>query len=258
MIYYNICKSCILLNYIMAPKISTKKWYKTIFIVFLLCTFLIGFMIMLSPNVTKEKIFAFLRGEKSLEGFNTESGETSDSNCPDLLIKQGNQLMLVHSKLPKSDKNPLYFDTLTDYTSYVEIQRKQGLRCPILFLQEENNTQGETVYRMRPSPVDMNGGNQIVPTQVQGPSEPVRIVDSSRSGNVFNKDMYPGFDSHGTYIGVYTTLDEIHDMTSSGKLSDNPMDTNWGGVLHSQRAVESGKYDDRIVGKPKMVPKVLA
>ena len=35
------------------------------------------------------------------------------------------------------------------------------------------------------------------------------------------------------------------------------MDPNWGGVIFSRKTVESGKYDDRIVGKPTMVPKVM-
>ena len=253
-------------------KKMSKSICKNIFICFLLVTFAMGFFMCLSPSVTKNSLMAYLRSDSNdsavEEGFDTQQEDVSvDPQCPDLLVKQGNKLMLVHSKSPKSENNPMYFNSLSEYISHVEKQRQQGLRCPILFLQEENNTQGETVYRMRQSPTNMNAGGQVLPTQIgtsvshpsplPPSSQTVQIMDASISGNVFNKDMYPGFDSHGTYVGVYTTLDEIHDMTESGKISDNPMDTNCGGVLHSQQAVDSGKYDDRVVGKQTMVPKVI-
>ena len=237
------------------PKLK-KNLPMIVFIWFIIFTFLVGVGVCLSPKITKETMMNLLGSKKEAFTENSEETGTENPQCPDVLIKQGSQLMLIHSKLPKSESNPIYFETLDDYTMYVEDQRKRGLRCPILFLQKENNAQGENVYRMRESPTELNGGFPIVP--VQTPSlEPVKVADATRSGNYFNKDMYPGFDSHGTYIGVYTTLDKIHDYTESGKVSDNPMDTNWGGVLHSQAAVESGKYDDRVVGKPLMVPKVF-
>lgn len=195
----------------------------------------------------------------SKEAFQTE--ETESETCPNMLLKKGNQLMLVFANLPKSESNPIFFNTLEEYSAFVETQRTEGIRCPILFLQEETNTQGDDVYRMRPNPLEMNGGGQVLPVQptIQAPVQgPVKIQDASRSGNVFNANQYPGFDSHGTYIGVYTTIDQVHDSTEKNKLSDNPMDPNWGGVTFSQAAVDSGKYSDRTVGKPIWgVPKVL-
>jgi hypothetical protein len=62
--------------------------------------------------------------------------------------------------------------------------------------------------------------------------------------------MYPGFDPYGQYTGVYTKLDAIHDSTEQAPVSDNPMDTNWGGVRHSVRQVASGKYAGNEVGRP--------
>lgn len=232
---------------------------------FVIFTFFVGLGVCLSPEVTKENMMNFLSDNKKIEGMTTqETTEPSEpnSNCPNMLVKSGNKLMLYFAHLPKSEVNPMIFNTLEEYSAFIETQRENGLRCPVLFLQEETNTQGEDVYRMRPNPYEMNGGANVLPVQPMQPMQPmdgpVKIDDASRSGNIFNADMYPGFDSHGTYIGVYTTLDQIHDSTQGSKLSDNPMDTNWGGVQYSQQAVDSGKYNDRIVGKQTMVPKVLA
>ena len=43
------------------------------------------------------------------------------------------------------------------------------------------------------------------------------------------------------YIGVETPLDKMYH--EKDKISDNPMDKNWGGVEYSQKQVDSGKYD---------------
>jgi len=197
--------------------------------------------------------------ENKKEAFQTAEKDENTPTCPNMLLKKGNKLMLVFTNLPKSESNPLIFNTLEEYSLFVETQRAEGIRCPILFLQEETNTQGDDVYRMRPNPQNMNGGGQVLPVQSvqQTPQGPASIRDASRSGNIFNANMYPGFDSHGTDIGVYTTIDQIHDSTEKTKISDNPMDSNWGGVTFSQNAVDSGKYIGNIVGKPVSVPRVL-
>uniref|UniRef100_A0A6C0HZC9 Uncharacterized protein n=1 Tax=viral metagenome TaxID=1070528 RepID=A0A6C0HZC9_9ZZZZ len=77
--------------------------------------------------------------------------------------------------------------------------------------------------------------------------EPVNVKDASRENTDFNTNMYAGFDPTGQYIGVYTNLDKIHQSTSFSELSDNPMDANWGGVLYTKDAVDSGKYADNVV-----------
>ena len=57
----------------------------------------------------------------------------------------------------------------------------------------------------------------------------------------YNKNSYPGFDTMNQYIGVETPLDNM--FHEKDKISDNPMDKNWGGVGYSQEMVDSGKYD---------------
>jgi len=219
---------------------------------FVVFTFFVGLGVCLSPNITKESMMNILNPKEPFLTIPKE--EENTPACPNMLLKKGNQLMLLFTNLPKSESNPLIFNTLEEYAAFVETQRAEGIRCPVLFLQEETNTQGDDVYRMRPNPLQMNGGGQILPVK----PGPVQIDDASRSGNIFNANQYPGFDSHGTYIGVYTNLDQIHDSTEKNKLSDNPMDPNWGGITYSQAAVDSGKYDDNIVGKPiGVVPKVF-
>ena len=210
---------------------------------FLLCLFFIGFVFCLNPHVTRENFVETLQ-EDSLERV-----RTSKNKCPDLLIRSGNELKLYNTKEPRNETNPKVFQNLDRYLEYLEYQRKkEGIRCPVLFLQEESNTQGETVYRMRPSPVQLQPG---IPVQ------PVEVMDSSDDRKPFNQGHFQGFDAHGQQVGQYTKLDSIHDSTMNAKISDNPMDPNWGGVSFSQASVDSGKYAGSEVGKPTMNPKVI-
>lgn len=88
----------------------------------------------------------------NLDSLDDEFDDEFDGDmCPTLLIKRGNKLMLFNKNMPETPgENPIFFDNLDQYIKYVKIQKdvyKQN--CPILFLQEEVNAQGENVYRLR-------------------------------------------------------------------------------------------------------------
>lgn len=179
-----------------------------------------------------------------------ENMETMSKDCPDLLIRKGNTLLLYNTK---SKEDPLPFYNLDEYINYLEIQRRAGKTCPILFLQYESSAQGKDIYRMRPSPFDLQGGTppNIDPTVFGGLSSidgnPIQVLDATRDGE-YNQGMYAGFDPYGLHVGERTNLDVVHESTE--KTGENPMDFNWGGVQVTENAVRSGKYADRYVSKP--------
>ena len=170
-----------------------------------------------------------------------QSRSKVSAKCPNVLVKRGEHLYLYNTT-DRDHSIPLHFNNLDEYIQHVNEQRSQGINCPILYLQEENDVQGNDVYRVRPSPFDLQGGMQ----PVEG-GKPV--MDAGRDGS-YNKNMFAGFDPYGQDVGIVNELDMIHSSTSKNGLSDNPMDTNWGGVEHTQDAVESGKYEKRQVTKP--------
>ena len=179
-----------------------------------------------------------------------ENMETMSKDCPDLLIRKGNTLLLYNTK---SKEDPLPFYNLDEYINYLEIQRRAGKTCPVLFLQYESTAQGKDIYRMRPSPFDLQGGTppNIDPTVFGGLSSidgnPIQVLDATRDGE-YNQGMYAGFDPYGLHVGERTNLDVVHESTE--KTGENPMDFNWGGVQVTENAVRSGKYADRYVSKP--------
>jgi hypothetical protein len=178
-----------------------------------------------------------------------ESDSQESNSCPDLLIKSGNTILLYNSKMPeKLGINPLPFYNLDEYINYLEIQRKRGIHCPVLFLQEENNTQGKSVYRIRPDIFNPQAGlpttappNATTPALPETPKLTAQqVMDANRAHPPYNSGNYPGFDPTGLYIGIYTTIDQVHDLTKQSKpLSENPMDDNWAEFFTQKRRLIS-------------------
>ena len=232
------------------------KLIVTVFLIFLLLSFISGIYFCATHEIPTTSLY---------EGFDpaTDLSGPTTIDCPDMLIKSGNSLLLFNSKLPRiPGVNPFPFYNLDEYINYLENQKKKGIHCPVLFLQEENNTQGESVFRIRPDVFQPQGGLPIQnPMEQQQKQQsmnsrpldisPVQIADASREHDNWNTGQYSGFDPTGQYIGKYTTLDATHDSTFKGQsLSDNPMDSNWGGIIYTKSAVESGKYEENEVAPP--------
>uniref|UniRef100_A0A6C0D4X9 Uncharacterized protein n=1 Tax=viral metagenome TaxID=1070528 RepID=A0A6C0D4X9_9ZZZZ len=194
-------------------------------------------------------IYVTLNGGFS-EGFEQGHGPEASSSCPNLLIQKGNVLLLYNTNAPIVDGvNPIPFFNLDEYINYVDVQRKQGKTCPVLFLQQENNAQGQDVLRMRPSPFDLQGGLQAM-NPLDQMSHPVPVLDASRENKPYNENNYAGFDPQGQYVGIYTNLDQIHNSTKQNSISDNPMDPNWAGIGYTQQMIDSGKYADNNITRP--------
>ena len=167
------------------PKMSNKA---LLIVGFCLIVFIFGLYVYTNNKIRFETFSETLRNK------NNEEPE-----CPNLLVKRGEHIYLYNTT-DRSNSIPIHFNNLDEYIEYVNYQRSQGINCPILFLQNENDAQGNDVYRVRPSPFDQQGGMQPVGTTVD-------ITDPRIISNDYNKNLYTGFDPYGQDIGVYTTLD---------------------------------------------------
>jgi hypothetical protein len=160
---------------------------------------------------------------RDVEGFNTQL-------CPDTLVQKGASILLYNSK---TSEKPVVFNNLEEYVDFVNVQQQRKVACPVLFLQQMNNAQGETVYNVRPSPTNPNAGDNVDPTLLQ---------DASRNDPPFNKNSYPGFDPQNQMVGEYNMLDQYYNVGTTQSVSANAMDPNWGGAEYSQAAVDAGNY----------------
>ena len=208
----------------------------------------------------------FVMAYPTLESFDTMNNK--GYRCPNILFQRGNDFFLYNSKIAKvPGVNPLQFKNLEEYVEFTDWQRRQGIKCPVLYVQEAYDTQGNTVYKARPSPTDMHGGlpdlilnsgheNKNImpmppaPNDIMPPANNESLLlDAGQDDMPYNINSYPGFDGKNQYIGLETPLDKMYNEVKGSKVSPNPMDVNWGGAKYTDALVNAGYYKDDEVYK---------
>jgi len=194
------------------------------------------------------------------EGF---TNNNIQSRCPNMLIQKGSRFYLYNSKLAQvPGVNPIEFDNLEDYTEFLDWQRSQGIRCPVLYLQETYDAQGNRVYKARPSvsepqaglppSIASSSGQMIMESTLGTPDSlaypnPIPLVDATRNDPPYNQGSYPAYDQTDYYIGTTTPLDMMDVKQEQAPISPNPMDPNWGGAAYTQQLVDKGYYKENEV-----------
>jgi len=210
---------------------------------------------------------------------NIIEGFDGKPRCPDLLIQKDAKFYLYNSKLAKvPGVNPVVFDNLEEYTTFLEWQRKQGIRCPVLYLQSSYDAQGNSVYKVRPSVSEPQAGippsnpnsmpnsninytptytttsnptsnpksnptsNPDISLDINDYPNPTLLVDSNRNDPPYNTGSYPAHDTSPYYIGMTTPLDMMNYAQEKAPVSPDPMDPNWGGPEYTQNLVDSGYF----------------
>lgn len=93
------------------------------------------------------------------EGKEGMIGSMTKSRCPNLLVQKGSKIYLYNTALSEvPGVNPIMFDNLEEYTEFIDWQRSQGIRCPVLYLQETYDASGKLVCKARPCVVEPQGG----------------------------------------------------------------------------------------------------
>jgi hypothetical protein len=199
----------------------------------ILAMFLIGLLFTLTH--TSKSVREAFEGNVSDDG---SSFAPNKNRCPNILIQKGSQLYLHNSRLSNvPGVNPLKFNNLEEYVEFTEWQRGQGIRCPVLYMQHSFDAQGKPVYKIRPSPMDLQGGLPPVadPGAVAANANANFIDDADKPP--MNANSYPAFDPMEPNAG--SPKDNIKKLKG---LSANPMDPNWGGDAYTQSLIDAGKY----------------
>jgi hypothetical protein len=149
------------------------------------------------------------------EGMHTRE---KNARCPDILVQKGARFLLYNSKIAQvPGVNPIEFQNLEDYSEFIDWQRSQGIRCPVLYLQHSYNTQGESEYKVRPSPTNLQGG------------APSMTPHAAKTTGVVNQKPM--------------STPSTGPSKEEGLLySPDAMDDNWGGQKYTQQLVDEGYY----------------
>ena len=172
---------------------------------------------------------------KTKEGFMGKK-----SQCYDVLIKKSKLFYLYRrnqAQIP--GVNPIRFNNLEEYVEFLEWQRSQGIRCPVLFYKQTYDAQNNAILKQITDPLHSNKKLPLI-----YPEKTNKLIDASRSGSQYNTNSYPGFDPYNQYVGDHTPLDKM--FHSKDIISDSPIDSNWGGIDYTQKQVDSGKYLENI------------
>lgn len=228
-------------------------------------------------------LFIFLAGmyfyscpQPFLEGLTN-----AQPRCPNLLIQKDAKFYLYNTKLAEvPGVNPIVFDNLEQYTEFLEWQRSNNIRCPVLYLQKTYDAQGSSTYKIRPSVTEPQGGlppmgattisasgdqrmdvpvteydiydtsspsfqyifDKISPSGSYLYEQETLLVDAGRNDMPYNTNSYPSYDPTSYYQGSITPLDKLDMAKESSGISDNAMDPNWGGPDHTEALVAKGQY----------------
>lgn len=197
---------------------------------------------------------------KYAEGFTNPNAKP---RCPNLLIQKDSKFYLYNSKLAQvPGVNPIEFDNLEDYTEFLDWQKSQGIRCPVLYLQASYDTQGNQVYKVRPSVSEPQAGlppstaapmgiasqippileSSLIPNDGLAYPNPTLLVDATRNDPPYNRGSYPAYDETNYYVGKTTPLDMMNVAKEQAHVSPDAMDPNWGGSDYTQSLIDKGFF----------------
>jgi hypothetical protein len=199
----------------------------------ILAMFIIGLLFTMTH--TSKNVHEAFEGQSN--GSNGSNG-SNKNRCPNILIQKGSKLYLHNSRLANvPGVNPLKFNNLEEYVEFTDWQRGQGIRCPVLYLQHSFDAQGKPVYKIRPSPLNLQGGlPPVASSGISASNANANFIDDADKPPM-NAGSYPAFDPMEPNAGSATG------QTKKLKgLSANPMDPNWGGDAYTQSLIDAGKY----------------
>ena len=185
-------------------------------------------------------VFLLRTPSKKREGFEN----FSESSCPNLLIKKGEKIFLQNtSKATVPGVNPIEFSNLEEYVEFMDWLRGQGIRCPILYLEEEYDSQNNRGYAVKPDPWSSSKSdskNKYYPS-----NEKEVYVDPSRA-----EQKMPSFDPMDQDIGKDNKIEQK--FHSKAPVSASAIDPQWGGPDYSKEKVAEGKFEGSYVYKNPM------
>ena len=198
-----------------------------IYLIFVIVFIILGIYFMINFNNENET--------NILEGYINSTNK--GFKCPDVLVQKGNRFFLYNSKLAKvPGVNPIEFENLEDYTEFIEWQRSQGIRCPVLFLHFSYNAQGEPTYKIRPGPTNLQGGLPSNPSTYIYPNS----NNISKDTPIMSNDIISSEETNNSPL-----IEE--ERNSSLLYSPNAMDNNWGGIQYTENLIKNGAFDGDIV-----------
>jgi hypothetical protein len=185
---------------------------------------------------------------------------SSNGDCPNLLIQNDSKFYLYNKKKPEiKGENPIIFDNLEQYVLHIRKQKMLGINCPVLYVQKTMGAQGNTIYKIRSTPEDPQGGTP--PPQTSSSPKNITFPKNAYDQKMYLDNLAQSISNNLSISqannvdkleltknvllkvpeGCPSNIDDIKPLMINGKTAD-PMTTNWGGPLFTQQLIDQGHY----------------
>lgn len=104
--------------------------------------------------------------------------------CPNVLYGKNGKFYLINTNKEKIPGiNPVVFDNLEKYITFLGWQRDKGINCPILYAQYSTNAQGEDVIKIKSDPVEPESGTPAGISTAQTSNVQTTKVEATSADN---------------------------------------------------------------------------
>jgi hypothetical protein len=175
--------------------------------------------------------------------------------CYNLLVRRNNLYYLYSTSVPESDDgtNPKVFNSIDEYKNFQDAIKNQGFQCPDLKPQEESNVLEVSGL----PPMVINPRLEDIDTSALSvPSKTFQNMKYNKEQQVektpLNDKQYTAFDKQNRFIGNFTMVESDNQPPMNQRpppYTENAMDSNWGGYLFTQQALntEDSQVNRRMV-----------
>jgi len=138
--------------------------------------------------------------------------------------------LLLYNTTDTNYEMPVMFNNLDEYGNYIKVQRANGVYCPVLYLQQENNTQGQDVFRIKSTPFNDHYNEpfsdfigQTIPSPTASNGGLNRRIFGMGQSPITSSTVMTLKDENGTHEGVPFVISEglIFPPSTVAQLSTN-------------------------------------
>jgi len=162
--------------------------------------------------------------------------------CYNLLVLKKDQYYLYNTSVPENDDgtNPMIFNNINEYKNFQNIIKQKGFQCPDLEAQRDSNV---LEVKGLPPMVINPRMEDIDVSALSMPSKTFQDMKYNKEQQVAKTPLsnvqYAAFEPHNQFIGTSTT--EFSNQRPP-HYTENAMDSNWGGYLFTQQALQTDDY----------------
>jgi len=163
--------------------------------------------------------------------YSTQEGFTSSAECPTRLFRENGEFRMIHQG------KQVKFDTLQEYTYFVEAMRMKGIRCPVLYAEPLHDAQGGISVKQPDDPITPTTGLMKLPASSVVKGELTMTQRVGKRDPVASTQMPIGYDPANQAQGEDLPIDRFFRVGAD----INPYSVEWRGQKATEQALKAGE-----------------